>query len=272
MWSACGCQRGRIPHLRRWSGRIKIVRDWNPSGRSFRREPSDQGPLLERIRALSSWLSTSWEHTGPANPAVSVVYGPWDAETILAWGKARSGHNGYRPMVMCVHYAAAFVSSCQCVGIPARCVVVTGAVNKGCGHFVSEVWSDEHDKWIMVDPNTDSIMWKGRGSAFSHGDSTGRLRPVRSDRVGSGFLLPEDVPHMVEFIRDNYQKGVCFKHRSIWPRADLLSHPELSPPGHGWINYCETELVWDRKDLEKGFGMFPYFADPGYFDAPARFD
>ena len=95
----------------------------------------DQGPLLERIRALSSWLSTSWEHTGPANPAVSVVYGPWDAETILAWGKARSGHNGYRPMVMCVHYAAAFVSCCQCVGIPARCVVVDGGRQQGMRPF-----------------------------------------------------------------------------------------------------------------------------------------
>ena len=232
----------------------------------------DQGPLLERIRALSSWLSTSWEHTGPANPAVSVVYGPWDAETILAWGKARSGHNGYRPMVMCVHYAAAFVSSCQCVGIPARCVVVTGAVNKGCGHFVSEVWSDEHDKWIMVDPNTDSIMWKdGVPLSLTEIQQAGS---DLSDLIewGAGSSFQKTFPHMVEFIRDNYQKGVCFKHRSIWPRADLLSHPELSPPGHGWINYCETELVWDRKDLEKGFGMFPYFADPGYFDAPPRFD
>jgi hypothetical protein len=72
---------------------------------------------------------------------------------------------------------------------------------------------------------------------------------------------------MVEFIRENLEKGVCFRHRSLWPRADFLSHPEWSPPGHGALVYCETGFVWETRDRERGFGMFPYFADPGYFDA-----
>ena len=55
--------------------------------------------------------------------------------------------------------------------------------------------------------------------------------------------------------------------RYLWA-ADLLSHPEYSPPGHGSLTYCETMLVWEERDLESGFGMFPYFGDADYFDAP----
>jgi hypothetical protein len=52
-------------------------------------------------------------------------------------------------------------------------------------------------------------------------------------------------------------------------RADLLSRPEFSPPGHGATSYCETGLVWEKRDAA-GLGMFPAFAAPAYFDrAPA---
>ena len=74
-------------------------------------------------------------------------------------------------------------------------------------------------------------------------------------------------PHMVEFIEDNLEKGVCFPNRSVWFRADLLAHPELSPPGHGSLAYCETGLIWEKRDLDRGFGMFPFFGDQAYFDA-----
>src|ERR1051325_4034719 len=62
-------------------------------------------PLLKRVRALTGWLSTSWTHTGAH---LATQYAPWDAETILAWGKSRRGQHGQLPIVMCVHYAVAF--------------------------------------------------------------------------------------------------------------------------------------------------------------------
>ena len=58
---------------------------------------------------------------------------------------------------MCVHYAVAFVSCCQALGIPARCAAVTGALNSGPGHFVAEVWFEDYAKWVVVDPNTDAL-------------------------------------------------------------------------------------------------------------------
>jgi len=225
----------------------------------------EPGPLLRRVRALTSWISSSWEHT---NSARAAQYAPWDAETILAWGKARSGHDGRLPIVMCVHYAVTFVSCCQATGIPARCAVLMGTLDGSDGHFVAEVWSEEHAKWIMVDPNLDAILWKD-GVPLS----VTEIQQAGSDlsklvEWGSGSEYQRRNPAIVDFIRDNFLRGVCFRHRSIWPRADFLSHPELTPPGHGSTAYCETSLVWEKRDLQRGLGMFLHFADSGYFDAP----
>lgn len=98
------------------------------------------GQLLDRVRGLTSWLSTSFEHTSSGRAA---QYAPWDAETILAWGRAKSGHAGQRPIVMCVHYSAAFVSFCQAFGIHARGAALARTPNGYDGHFVTEVWFPE---------------------------------------------------------------------------------------------------------------------------------
>jgi hypothetical protein len=223
------------------------------------------GDVLTRIRALASWLSMSWEHTSSARAA---LYTPWDAETILAWGKTQTGPNGQRPIVMCVHYAVAFVSFCQALRIPARCAVLMGTPNGTDGHFVAEVWMDDLRKWIMVDPNCDVLFFKdGEPLSIpeirSLGDS---LEPYAV--TGSGSRFQSTFPHMASFYRDNLFKGLCFRHRSVWPRTDFLSHPEYAPPGHGSTSYCETDLVWEETDLAAGFGMFRSFAPPEYFDAP----
>lgn len=221
-------------------------------------------PPLARVRVLSSWLASKWEHTGAGSAS---QYAPWDAETIIAWGAARAGHDGRRPIVMCVHYAVAFVSCCQASGIPARCAAVTGALNSAEGHFVAEVWFDEHAKWVVVDPNLDAIFWKD-GKPMS-------MREIQQHRGslagliewGPGADYQRGFPHIADFIATLLETGRCFRHRAIWPRADFLSRPDLSPPAHGALTYCETDLVWERPALDQGFGMFPHFADQAYFDA-----
>jgi hypothetical protein len=65
-----------------------------------------------------------------------------------------------------------------------------------------------------------------------------------------------------------FQDATWANHRSLWPRTDFLSHPELTPPGHGVTSYSETNLVWEIKDQDEGFGMFPYFGNQDYFNAP----
>ena len=169
---------------------------------------------------------------------------------------------------MCVHYAAAFVSCAQVAGIPARCAVLTEAPNGCNGHFVAEVWLEEHGKWAVVDPNADALFVTD-GLPMSMGeiqeagtDLKGRIQ------FGTGAQYQRTFPHMVTFVEDNLERGICFAHRSVWYRSDLLSRPELSPPGHGSLAYCETGLVWEARDRDRGFGMFPFFGDSEYFDSP----
>ncbi len=220
---------------------------------------------LAQVRELSSWLASSWEHSGARR---ATVYAPWDAQTILAWGASQRGHNGERPITMCVHYAVAFVSACQALRIPARCAALMGTPNSYEGHFVAEVWFEEHRKWVMVDPNCDAIVFRnGQPLSIEEIQALGDgLEPYVE--WGSGTRYQRTFSHIRDFIRNSLLRGVCFRHRSVWPRTDFLSHPEHTPPGHGSVSYCETDLVWAEPDVESGFGMFRYFAPPGYFSAP----
>jgi len=222
---------------------------------------------MDRVRALSAWLASSWEHTGSARAA---QYTPWDAETIIAWGNGRSGHNNQRPIAFCVHYAVAFVSACQAVGIAARCAALMGTPNGADGHFVAEVWFDEFGTWVMVDPNTDALYRKD-GQPLSIAQIQRQGEDV-ADMIewGKGTQFQRTFPHMVEFIEDNMERGLSFQHRSLWPRADFLSHPEFSPPGHGSVSYCEADFVWETAHRDGGFGMFRYFAGSDYFEAAPR--
>ena len=89
----------------------------------------------------------------------------------------------------------------------------------------------------------------------------------RHAEFGPGLARQRENPRMAQWLADGYMEGRCFRHRAAWYRADLLTHPELSPPAHGSQSYCETGLVWEERESEL-FGMFPYFGGPEYYDAP----
>jgi hypothetical protein len=128
------------------------------------------------------------------------------------------------------------------------------------------VWFNEFNKWVLVDPTVDAIFFKD-GVPLS----VSEVQAAGNDlshlvQFGPGYHDQLDNTFVQEWIHGNFLKGVCFCHRSVWPRNDFLSHPELTPPGHGSTSYADTSLVWEKRDLHEGFGMFPFFADSAYFD------
>ena len=132
-------------------------------------------PQVERLRAISSWLASEWEHTA-AGPELGVVNTPWDPETVLAWAPVQRGHNGLRPVANCIFYGVAFANAAQAIGIPSRCAIFAGKPGKADGHFTAEYWSDEHEKWCMVDPNFDDFFLRGEVPL-----SVGELQKLGSD-------------------------------------------------------------------------------------------
>ena len=228
----------------------------------------DQGlPKLERLRAISTWLASSWEHT-PATPDLGVINSPWDPETVLAWAPGQCGHNGLRPTANCIFYGVAFANAAQAIGVPARCAIFAGKPGKADGHFTAEYWSDEHHKWAMVDPNFDDFFIRdGVPLSVSELQKLGSdLEDVTARGPGAESQRPNQRVH--RWFDSHERRARSLEFRTAWYRADQLTRPEFSPPAHGGGGaYTETGIVWEERDKDT-WPMFPLFGSPDYFDAP----
>lgn len=224
-------------------------------------------PQVERLRTISSWLAAEWEHTA-AGPELGVVNTPWDPETVLAWAPVQRGHNGLRPVANCIFYGVAFANAAQSIGIPARCAVFAGKPGKADGHFTAEYWSDEHEKWCMVDPNFDDFFIRG-GVPLSVGELQELGPDLDAVTVrGVGADRQRENPRVYRWFEGHERRARSLEFRAVWYRADQLTRPEFSPPAHGGGGaYTEAGIVWERKDKDV-WGMFPLFGQPEYFDAP----
>ncbi len=89
--------------------------------------------------ALRSWVSRQIPNKFP------VMKSRWDAQRILQ-AVRKDPSIGF----LCDAYAATYVSCCASVGLNARMIHLGDASNNG--HYAAEVWSDEHGKWIFMDP------------------------------------------------------------------------------------------------------------------------
>lgn len=223
------------------------------------------GLFLDRVRCLCTWTCNRWEYRCSA-PG----YAPWDAETIMAWGQAQRGAGGLPPSVMCVHFGVTLVTACMAAGIPARCAVFADRINGTHGHFATEIWFEALKKWVFVDPTIDAILFDGDTPlSVKEIQQIGGSLASRA-RWGLGRWLQDRNPFIPEWIERVLDPGVCFGSRAIWQRTDFFSHPELTPPWHGTMAYCETGIVIEKDDLLRGFGMFPWQMTSQAFDLPPK--
>jgi len=218
----------------------------------------------ERALALAAWTSTQWEYR---NTKGGIEYAPWDALTILSWGRAKRGMAQPNPIVMCVHFGIVFVTCALALGLPARSVCVKGGGSSTGGHFISEVWMKRWRKWCQVDGNCDVVFMRDgvplSVDELSHlGDEAGSLAVTGAGYEQQGAFIKD-------FVRDSMLNGQVYQHWAVWPRNDYLSHPELTPPSHGSTEYVETAWQWsaDVAHPEK-LGMFPHRVPPAALSAP----
>jgi len=89
--------------------------------------------------ALRTWVNRQIPNRHPAMKC------RWDAQRILqaVWNDPSLGF-------ICDAYAATYVSACISTGLNARMIHLGDENNNG--HYAAEVWSDEHNKWIFMDP------------------------------------------------------------------------------------------------------------------------
>ncbi|MBI3832167.1 MAG: transglutaminase domain-containing protein [Planctomycetes bacterium] len=92
---------------------------------------------FEALVRLRDWVSKQWEY----NPPVEGKFPGWDAHEILE-----------RKIGFCVHYAITYAQCCAALGYQARFLFGQhpGGPDAG-GHEVNEVWSNEYNKWVLMD-------------------------------------------------------------------------------------------------------------------------
>jgi len=95
-------------------------------------------PQFQQILNLKDWVAAQWQHGEPK------PYPPWDALIILDW--IRSGRTGG----FCGQYSQVFLQSLAALGFTARYVEI-GSRSNPYAHYITEVWSNDFNKWIMMD-------------------------------------------------------------------------------------------------------------------------
>lgn len=97
---------------------------------------------FEKIVLLRHWVNQQWK------AGKYFYYPPFDAVEILDLARK------YKNFGFCAQYAVVFLQSCQSLGLHARYVDLIG-------HFVAAVWSDEYNRWVVMDPDNDIYYEKG---------------------------------------------------------------------------------------------------------------
>ena len=192
-----------------WASKVKVLGSHNEEIRytsiPFEYEKFDEPPLvelrkkykldevvagasseIERMIKLRNWVSAQWKYAAPIP-----YYPAWDAREIL---DIRKG--------FCVQYAITYMQCALSLGLQARFVFghFPNVMLKGrlvSGHEVTEVWSNELAKWVMMDAHLDeSFVGRQTGRLTSmlelHKDQLDTYFPKGVD-VG-GASLAEGVP------------------------------------------------------------------------------
>jgi hypothetical protein len=212
---------------------------------------------FETIVLLRAWVHRQWESGG------SFYYPPWDAVEILDLAR-KYGNRGF-----CAQYAIVFLQACQSLGIHARYVDLPG-------HFVVAVWSDDYDRWVLMDPSNDvnyerdGIPMRGRDlySAYWRNDVRGI---VRVDSQGNRkAVTPNDLSlyrlYSISLLANQLSNPVEVKSNGIWKTlvhaSDHRTYPKV---GRDQLAITSEFLAWRGKDAEESFPQRPETRDQDEF-------
>jgi hypothetical protein len=205
----------------------------------------------EKIKRLRAWTAANWDWFLPNSEFEDFL--SWDASKILS-GPAAPGNLSKRGG-NCLHYAIVFAQACQSFGIPARIVNTNYAI--WGGHELVEVWSRDYEKWIMVDPNFDSMFYLKKDGiplnilelhqVFLETYYPGKERVDRDswsfeDRDRRAEKIdPETLPIRIE-VGGNAYSGQINKDYVWWKSTFNKSNPGYSG-GYGFYNTAEVRWL-----------------------------
>jgi len=215
---------------------------------------------LEKIVLLRHWAHRQWES------GKRFYYPAWDAVEILDLARNHANRG------FCTQYAIVFLQACQSLGLHARYVNLPG-------HFVVEVWSDEHNRWIIMDPMSD-IHYERRGLPMTGRELFDSCRGKRWSGVtvagadGSRrAALADDLAHYRSYAIDmdanQLSNPAKYRHngevRMLSRQEDYRRYPVM---GRDTLVFWNRYLVW-RSPRDGGPPLSSaYSSDPDDFRYP----
>jgi len=190
---------------------------------------------LDKYILLRNWVRKQWPHNeGNCGR-------PWDAVNILT---APAGDHG-----MCVHFGVTYTQCALALGYNARQIILNN-------HYVSEIWSNDLGKWILMDVEAvQTEGWDRYGTAlYARKDNGLPLNGLEIHRALKMETL-QNVTQVLYMTDDQgkYQPNERtygpeqygnFRHFAFPPRNDFLDQPEPWEYQHGVDHYHSNYYYW----------------------------
>jgi hypothetical protein len=210
------------------------------AAREHLRDLAASGRQFDRILRVKNWVSAQWAD-GVPDP-----YPPWDALIVLDW--IRAGKTGGA----CGQFAQVFLQSLAALGFSARYVEI-GSRDNPYAHYVTEVWSNEFDKWVLMDADYNVHFERGGvplNALELHDalldDTLASVRPVLGT-TRQGHPIPSMWPK---------QTAEFYRYLRFHTKADHLASPD-EPPFDRFNDMIEFEdprvEPWERNPVQSPF-------------------
>lgn len=219
---------------------------------------------MEQLMLLRWWVRNQW-HTGwQSHPAGWMP--PWDAVIILEC------KDQPECLTMCTHYAAVYVQCCLALGWNARHCILDH-------HCVSEVYSFENDRWILMDPGNSAqrsdvgLHYERKGVPLSARELHLAFHEKKTDGIVVRFT-PKDLAAKIASLCRPAPKGHVDPQRpDAVPLAELPKFPVCQMPNFRRYafpprNDFLTSLV--PGELYQGFAEYFYDGYCWVGDRPDR--
>ncbi len=194
------------------------------------------GTEFERIRKLQTWVAGRWEWFLPGTDYPEIT--SWDASQILAQKSDGKPLGGY-----CLQYAIVLMQTCQSFGIPAR--IVNSNASVWGGHELVEVWSNDYNKWVLLDAQFDTCF-------FDRSTET-PLNALELHRVFLDHYYPDEVIDRNDWSREDFVRRTQSIRTELPIRCDI---------GGGALLGTLKDYSWNKAEVE----LSPYCGGYGFLN------
>ncbi len=246
-----------LQKLREWYDLDEVVKD----GKSE----------LEKLLLLSTWVYDRVHQAPLRSGKQQQAYGIdertthwlpnnalWELDMIRRGYGHLERHGGRH----CHQYAHIFVGCCQALGYMARPLLMTRMFPPSGGHCFPEVWSNEYDKWVLIDPTSNVCYIRDDGVPMN----TREIRAAQFDE--SLYKTISLVPCQV--YATQLRKGETgvpegaqscpkgYEAFSIWLRNNSMDEPAPYPIWDGVHSFRWDGRLWYQDPRVRFFPEFSY--------------